>query len=256
VGKSSYLRELFPEELQLCCFSDCISVDGRDAALAYSRFAVIEYGELAHMSRKSIESIKQELSAREATIRPAYARSARTVLRTAAIAGTTNEDEFLVDVENRRFWPVAVRTLDLTRLRAERDRIWAAGRALFEAGEPWWLSDAESSWLLGVHADHESRDPWVDILERWLSLPVSAKVWGEDSLEAGQVVEGRWAAVRMADLGVAVGLTGAMSMADSKRLGRVMRKLGWEKTRNIRQSDSGNRTMVWRRQNGDPDPLG
>lgn len=256
VGKSSYLRELFPEELQLCCFSDCISVDGRDAALAYSRFAVIEYGELAHMSRKSIESIKQELSAREATIRPAYARSARTVLRTAAIAGTTNEDEFLVDVENRRFWPVAVRTLDLTRLRAERDRIWAAGRALFEAGEPWWLSDAESSWLLGVHADHESRDPWVDILERWLSLPVSAKVWGEDSLEAGQVVEGKWAAVRMADLGVAVGLTGAMSMADSKRLGRVMRKLGWEKTRNIRQSDSGNRTMVWRRQNGDPDPLG
>lgn len=245
VGKSSYLRELFPEELQLCCFSDCISVDGRDAALAYSRFAVIEYGELAHMSRKSIESIKQELSAREATVRPAYARSARTVLRTAAIAGTTNEDEFLVDVENRRFWPVVVGRLDLTRLRQLRDMIWAAGRALFEAGEPWWLSDAESSWLLGVHAEHESRDPWVDILERWLSLPVSAKVWGEDSLEAGQVVDGKWVAVRMADLGAAVGLPSAMNVSDARRLGRVMRKLGWEQKRAPRQGDSATRTRMW-----------
>jgi predicted P-loop ATPase len=250
VGKSSYLRELFPEELQLCCFSDCISVDGRDAALAYSRFAVIEYGELAHMSRKSIESIKQELSAREATIRPAYARSARTVLRTAAIAGTTNEDEFLVDVENRRFWPVAVRTLDLGRLRQLRGMIWAAGRALFEAGEPWWLSDAESSWLLGVHAEHESRDPWVDILERWLSLPVSAKLWSDDSLEAGQVVDGKWAAVRMADLGAAVGLPSAMGMADSKRLGRAMRKLGWEQFRAWVPGSERSRTQMWRRAKG------
>jgi len=242
IGKSTYLRELFPEELQRDCFSDTVSTDMREAAIAYARFAVIEYGELAQMSRRSIESIKQELSAREATVRPAYARIAKTMPRRAIVAGTTNDDEFLVDVENRRFLPVTVGRLDLTRLRAERDKIWAAAVLLAESGESWWLDDNEGVALLAVHAEHEYGDPWIDVVETFLSQPVSVQVWGSE-LEAGQVVDGHWVRVRMRDVGAALGLPTAMSSADGRRLGRVLRKLGWEKFR----GPGTGRQMLWRK---------
>jgi predicted P-loop ATPase len=242
IGKSTYLRELFPEALQQDCFSDTVTTDVREAAIAYARFAVIEYGELAQMSRRSIESIKQELSAREATVRPAYARVAKTMPRRAVVAGTTNEDEFLVDVENRRFLPVGVGRLDLDRLRRTRDLIWAAARLLFEAGEPWWLNAEESAALAEVHEQHEYGDPWTEIVATFLAQPVSLQVWGSE-LEAGQVVDGHWARLRLRDVGAALGLPTAMSSADGRRLGRVLRKLGWEK---FRGSGTG-RQMLWRR---------
>jgi len=250
IGKSTYLRELFPERLQRDCFSDSVSMDARESAIAYSRFAIIEYGELAHMSRKSIEAVKQELAAREATVRPAYARVAVTLPRRAIVAGTTNDGDFLVDVENRRFWPVEVGQLDLERLRSERDRIWAAARLLVSAGEPWWLEAAEVEPLTEVHAKHEVRDPWLETVAAFLSLPVSVKVWGEESLLPGQVVDGHWAWVRLRDVGAALGLPTAMTMADSKRLGRVLRQLGWDTFRGPRLGETAGRATLWRKNPG------
>lgn len=244
VGKSTYLRELFPERLQACCFSDCVPLDARDAAVAYSKFAVIEYGELAHMSRRSLEAIKQELSTREATVRTAYARTARMMPRTALVAGTTNDDEFLVDNENRRFWPVRVKQLALGRLRQERARIWSAAVYLFLAGEPFHLLAEESRALQPTHEVHTVEDPWDALLSDFLSSEPSTALLGPGTtLLPGQVSGGHWVFVRMADLGAALGLPTAMSVGDSRRIGRSLRRLGWVKV----QLSDARRTRVWQR---------
>jgi len=84
-------------------------------------------------------------------------------LRACVVVGTTNEARFLTDhTGNRRFWPVAVPDyIDLARLRAIRDQVWAEAVALYRKNEQWWLSPKQEEELARRNEEH--RD--VDVVE-------------------------------------------------------------------------------------------
>lgn len=68
--------------------------------------------------------------------RTPYARCAVTVPRRYVLAGTTNDERFLLDpTENRRFWPIAVGLIDLDGLRAVRDQLIAEALAHYRSGD-------------------------------------------------------------------------------------------------------------------------
>ncbi len=77
--------------------------------------------------------------------------------------GTTNRTDYLRDeTGNRRFWPIKLETVDIKAIERDRDKIWAAAKALYGAGEQWWLTDAEA---LLAEAQQERRtavDPLYD----------------------------------------------------------------------------------------------
>jgi predicted P-loop ATPase len=78
-------------------------------------------------------------------------------------AGTTNEDQFLVDdTGNRRFYPVCPLQCHTSRLEDDRDQLFAEALQIYLA-DPinWWIvtDDAEA-----VQEHHRIIDPWEDVL--------------------------------------------------------------------------------------------
>jgi hypothetical protein len=86
----------------------------------------VEVSELGGMGKREIETVKAMISRTHDTARQAYKEFSRTVPRQFVLIGTTNSIEFLRDdTGNRRFLPIAVGSVDLSRLKADRDQLWA-----------------------------------------------------------------------------------------------------------------------------------
>lgn len=123
IGKSS-----FADVLSRGWFNDSdIRMDSKEGYASLHGSWIIELSELASTKRSEVETVRQFISKREDTYRPAYGRHEVTMSRQCVFFGTTNEQEFLRDkAGNRRFWPITVdRRMDRTELEAEVDQIWA-----------------------------------------------------------------------------------------------------------------------------------
>ncbi|WP_321914805.1 VapE domain-containing protein [Paraburkholderia sp. J11-2] len=118
----------------------------------------IELAELDSLSKAGTAEAKRWITTAVDTFRPPYGRRAIDVPRQCVVVGTVNFDTYLKDESgNRRFWPVKVAgTIDLARLKADRDQIWAEAylafceweRANEEAGgempSPWQVTRDEA----------------------------------------------------------------------------------------------------------------
>ncbi|WP_329768241.1 VapE domain-containing protein [Stenotrophomonas muris] len=135
VGKSTALRIIAGDDF----FSDASFLGARDAreVLEVTRgIWILECAELDGMGKRDVSALKATIARQTDTGRPAYARCAVTVPRRYVVAGTTNEERFLLDpTENRRFWPIAVGLIDLEGLRAVRDQLIAEALARYRSGD-------------------------------------------------------------------------------------------------------------------------
>ena len=134
VGKSTALRIIAGDDF----FSDASFLGARDAreVLEVTRgIWILECAELDGMGKRDVSALKATIARQTDTGRPAYARCAVTVPRRYVLAGTTNEERFLLDpTENRRFWPIAVGVIDLDGLRAVRDQLIAEALSRYRSG--------------------------------------------------------------------------------------------------------------------------
>ncbi len=101
--------------------------------------------------------------------RPPYARSVQDFPRRCVLVATSNEDSFLSDATgSRRFWPVAVRQLDLNWVTKYRDQLWAEAVHLFRKKEQWWLSDEGEAQRARCSEEFSESDPWEEPIVEWL----------------------------------------------------------------------------------------
>jgi predicted P-loop ATPase len=142
---------------------------------------IIELAELSSLRAGEIEAHKAFLSAESDKFRPPYGRVPDTFLRHCVFGGTTNEREYLLDgTGNRRFWACAITLIDATKLREDRDQLWA--EAVFRyysaelnpdmshaecPGERWWMEPPEWDEAAAVIAKRRAADPWVSIIREW-----------------------------------------------------------------------------------------
>jgi hypothetical protein len=135
VGKSTALRIIASDAF----FSDASFLGARDVreVLETTRGVwILECAELDGMGRRDVSALKATIARQTDTGRPAYARCAVTVPRRYVLAGTTNEERFLLDpTENRRFWPIPVGLIDLAGLRSIRDQLIAEALARYHSGD-------------------------------------------------------------------------------------------------------------------------
>lgn len=96
---------------------------------------IIEIPELSGFSRSDVRAIKAFVSRKADKVRLAYDRRASIYRRQCVFLGSTNDDVYLRDnTGGRRFWPICVQVsgdLDIARLEAEIDQIWAEAHALY-----------------------------------------------------------------------------------------------------------------------------
>lgn len=233
-NKSSACRVLAGAEY----FSDTlpsITGDKTDAIRHLQGKWLIELAELAPSRRSEAEDLKAFLSGMVDRVRLPYARLDESFPRQCVFVGTTNEDQFLRDATGgRRFWPVPVRkVIDIDALAKERDQLFAEAVAAFHAGERWWLDrDFEAEHARPVQAAAYVSDSWKDTIAAWLETPETdfdGTTTPRDAVTVADVLSGA--------LGM---VSGQHTMAAQKRVGDVMRGLGWQKV----HSKRGN---IWKR---------
>jgi predicted P-loop ATPase len=211
-------------------FQDTCPDIGKKDALENLRGAwVIEMGELSAMRAAEIEPMKAFIAARQDRYRPSYGRRAANYPRTCVFAGTTNGEKYLKDDENRRFWPVSVGAIDIPALRRDRDQLWAEAVHRFKAGEQWWLNAEETIDAVGEQAARKADDEWLPIIAAWLAnLGDDDDFVDVESHITNARIKTDALQIRIADFGR------RDADKDGKRIGAVMKELGYRRGSQIR----------------------
>nr|WP_234891667.1 VapE domain-containing protein [Sinorhizobium meliloti] len=195
-------------------FSDALpDVTSKDASQHLRGKWVIEVAEMHAVNKAEANALKSFLTRTEERYRPSHGRFEVREPRQVVFIGTTNETEYLRDATGaRRFWPVRTGIIDTDALARDRDQIFAEALARYGRGEKWWPDgDFEAR---AVRQEQEARyeaDPWEE--------PVVAFLADKSKVSTAEVA--------FHSLGIVS--VGNMGMADQRRLGAIMRRLGWEK---------------------------
>lgn len=238
IGKSALISRLAGN-----WFSDSFStVQGKEAYEQVRRAWIIEVGELAGMKKAEAETIKLFISKREDQYRPAYGRQVETFPRQCIFIGTTNESEFLRDqTGNRRFWvvdtPNSDARVDFREELTEEivQQIWAEAYCRYRQGEKLYLDGAleeEATAIQSSYAESDDRtglvQAYLDRLlpEGWENMDLyQRREWLQSDAE-GERRRNR--VCRMEIWCEALGNPpGKMDGYEGKRIGGIMRELGW-----------------------------
>lgn len=209
-------------------FTDEIAdLGSKEAAIQTRGTWIIEIAELDSMKRVEVGKVKAFMSRAVDRYRPPYGKRPQDYPRQCVFAGSVNHGTYLHDeTGNRRFWPVTCAEIDVDRLHADREQIWAEAVVKYREGHPWWLETHE----LIAEADVETRerfesDPWEDRIAQYLNAR------SETTITA--ILES-----------CVVKPTKDWTQIDKNRVGRVLRSLRWIRFRG--RDEDGNREWRFR----------
>lgn len=219
-------------------FSDqsILTMDDRGQMEAVQGVWIYELADLVGLSRVESERTKAFASRAIDRARPAYGRRKIERKRRCIFVATTNHETFLKSqTGNRRFWPVAVGRVDIEGLARDRDQIWAEAAAVERTGLS--LELPERLWKEAALLQDARRedDPWEEILTAIKGRDKSAE--GKPFLTGdGKFMELRVSTRDIYEIYLRLS-TDKMTDIVSKRVGMIMRRLGWEGPKLIREGN-------------------
>jgi len=164
-GKTRWVKRLMPEEKSRDLILDGAIIDpsNKDTLINALSHFIVELGELDATFRKAdLSRLKAFITQRTDKIRRPYERAEDERQRRTVFCASVNDPDYLVDTTgNRRFWTIAVTSLDHGH-DIDTQQLWAEVATWFEDGEQWHLSADENATLGAVNEDHQQRDPLED----------------------------------------------------------------------------------------------
>lgn len=227
LGKSTAISALVPS---MDFFAE-VSFSESDDNLARKMRGklVAEIGELKGLHSRDMETVKAFVTRTHEKWVPKYQEFETTFPRRLVFIGTTNKDQFLADdTGNRRWLPVHVGMVNVTKLAQVADQLWAEAAVLFSEKGVDWQGAQE---LAGAqHAEFSFHDEWEDRVAKWLLTDMPELENPSSGLHNSDVL--RWA----------IGLElRQIKRSDEQRVAAVLRKLGFS-----RQRKMINRIQTWR----------
>ena len=216
-GKSTAIRILCGDAY----FGDSLpKLDSKDAADYVRGKWIIELAELSSVSKTEVEHVKAFITRTEEKFRPAYGRNEIAYQRRCVFIGTTNRTDYLRDeTGNRRFWPIKLEAVDVAAIQKDRDKIWAAAKALYDAGEQWWLTDAEALLAEVQQERRTAVDPLYDEVAEWLSSTKKMETCMREIMQQVAFVDEATSAAAMTPL-MQHRIRGALNAAGFESTGR------------------------------------
>jgi putative DNA primase/helicase len=181
---------------------------------------IIELSELASIRGRENEAVKSFFSRQVDRVRMSYGRRAEDYPRQSIFVGSTNASEYFTDeTGNRRFWPVRVSQVNRQWLRDNRDQLWAEARVRYGLGEQLYFSKEIEAHAIREQEKRFDVDDWESDIKTIIAgdphgVFVTTKLWRAIHITNGN---------------------GHPNMVDSKRIGRIMRRLGF--VRRVRKID-------------------
>lgn len=185
LGKTSWLRSLAPESLEVIADGLTLKPDDKDSVKICVSNWIVELGELDATFKKSdIAQLKSFITKNHDVIRLAYAPKESTFARRTVLFGSVNQAEFLNDpTGNTRFWTIACSNINYDH-GLDMQQVWAELYTHFQAGEEYHLTEGETRLLNESNDSHTTVEP---VEQRLLKeLPWDAP---EDEWEWQQALE-------------------------------------------------------------------
>lgn len=128
---------------------------------------VAEIGELRGLHTKELEAIKEWVAKTHDEWIPKFKERRVVFPRRLIFIGTTNSQEILADMTgNRRWLPIECSKIDINRVIADRDQLWAEGCEIFmKSGIAFNEAEKLSK---DVHDNYMVIDPWEEFIREWL----------------------------------------------------------------------------------------
>jgi Virulence-associated protein E len=212
-----------------------IHENGKEQQALLQGVWAVEIAELSDFRRGDINKVNSFLSRTHDRARVLYTNIPINRARTCVIAGTTNEHQYLLNDENRRFWCVLIGAIFLSELARDRDQLLAEAVAAFKHGEDAVLPKE----LWGVAAEMQMkrriRDDWEDLLASALEYPPPKSNSGVHRLAVEEIIYGGRTVLFIPSTILSTQVLGLaakdMRGQTSHRLAAVMRRLEWQKGR-------------------------
>jgi predicted P-loop ATPase len=197
-----------------------------------------EIGEFDRITnKKDSADMKSFVSKSFDTFRAPYAKSPETFQRRCVLWGTVNPPIFLVDnTGNRRYPIIKVReVIDIEKLKAFRDRIWAKAILAYESGESWHYTTEETRLINQRAQEFMYEDSWEPDIANYLHERQETTL--NDVLRS---------------IGLEVGKVGGR---ETSRAAKILIGLGWEK--GVRRREGSSFISPWIPPQGEaPTPQG
>jgi len=189
----------------------------KDTVSLINRSWIVEVAEMEVFKKAEANALKAFITRATDNIRLPYEKIVRPIDRHSVFLGTINPEEsgYLADdAENRRYWPVWTEKIDLKGLSEVRDQLFAEAYALYKEGKDALFLETES--LVAMQREEVEKrkqaDPWTFLIG--------------DYLKANPQLDGITMRTLCLDL---LGMKpDRMRRGDQSRVGRVMKRLGWE----------------------------
>lgn len=209
LGKSQGIKAIVPDK----SFYVEIRLDENDDAIARKMRGTLigEIAELRGLRTTDLDRIKAFVTRTDEKWTPKYLEFATNFSRRLVMIGTTNEDEFLVDDENRRWLPVRTVGVNVAAIMRDRDQLWAEAMEIWLAEGIQWEQAEKLARV--AQRDYVVDDNWNMAITTWLADNSAAPVRINDVLLQ------------------AIGLsTTQISRIHELRVGKILRDMGFHKT--------------------------
>jgi len=178
IGKTSWFLSLVPKGLGFAKDGMILRPDSPDSVRQVTANWLVELGELDATFRKSdIAALKAFITQASDTYRLPYARKNTVNPRRTVFFASVNDSKFLSDnTGNRRYWTIDCIDIDY-RHQIDMQQFWAEVKTLYQAGESWFLDDAELASLNESNEQFMTLDPIAERLETRLDWEAPTIDW-------------------------------------------------------------------------------
>lgn len=163
---------------------------------------IAEFADLTGMSERTSERLKTFLSRQVDRARPAYGRRRETVPRQFVGIGNTNDHQYLIDDENRRYWPAPIIKFNLDKLRRDIEQIWAEAARYEARGDTIVLDESLWEEAADIQKERKVENPYTDLLREvyanrngwvlttavWVTLNIPLENRFRESFRVGQAM--------------------------------------------------------------------
>ena len=222
IYKSTWINRLLPPQLAAYT-TDNVDIErlDKDEQLRAAEYGLINIDELDKLTDRQLNKLKQMITTTNVDVRAPFGRHKEKRVRVASYAASGNKQEFLTDqTGNRRWLPFHVVNIDspYTHL-MPYDGMYAQALHLLQSGFNYWFD------LDDIHAIESHVETFMVPQSEEELIPIYfAPARMED---AGSVF------LTLAEISAKIVTYGNLKKTpDNRRLGAIMTKLGFEKSRN------------------------
>lgn len=152
-GKTSFFRNLLPEDLQDYLIEKKIDANDKDSMYNLAKGLICFDDEFGGLATKDVKDFKRVADTNWIDIRLPYSAFYSKIKRRASLCGTTNESNILKDVTgNRRLLPINVESIDYDKMiKIDNNSLWREVYKLWRDDFDWKIYKAEDIEFLNEH---------------------------------------------------------------------------------------------------------